>query len=63
MLSQDDLQLEWRPLYDLCVRVVENSKTDIGMYKYFATLEHSLNNLILHARMYVIATSANKFLK
>lgn len=33
LLTRDDLQLEWRPLYDLCVRTVLKSNTDIGMYR------------------------------
>lgn len=53
LLSQDDLQLDWKPLYDLCTRLVQQSKNDIGMYRYSSGLETALENLIRCARMYV----------
>ncbi|KAF5303620.1 hypothetical protein FQA39_LY09867 [Lamprigera yunnana] len=51
-LSPDDLQLQWRPLYDLCVRVTEKSNSDIGMYKYPATVEVIIDTLICVCRLY-----------
>ncbi|KAK4885236.1 hypothetical protein RN001_001507 [Aquatica leii] len=52
MLSPNDLQLEWRPLYDLCVRITEKSNSDIGMYKYSSSLEVVIESLIRICRLY-----------
>ncbi|KAF5308174.1 hypothetical protein FQR65_LT06354 [Abscondita terminalis] len=52
LLSPDDLQLNWRPLYDLCVRITEKSHSDIGMYKYSASLEVVIESLIRICRLY-----------
>lgn len=51
ILSPESLQLEWRPLYDLCIRTMEKSKSEIGMYKYFASLEPAVDTLVRNCRM------------
>ncbi|KYB26764.1 proteasome activator complex subunit 4 [Tribolium castaneum] len=62
LISRDELQLEWRPLYDLCIRVMEKSKTDIGMYRCFSTLEGTLMNVIRLARIYFPASATQEIL-
>ncbi|KRT82951.1 hypothetical protein AMK59_4226 [Oryctes borbonicus] len=62
LLSQDDLQLQWKPLYDLCTRLVEQSKNDIGMYRYSSGLETTLENLIRCARIYFPVTATQEIL-
>ncbi|XP_025835713.1 proteasome activator complex subunit 4B-like [Agrilus planipennis] len=52
LISPEELELEWKPLYDLCIRIMETSKTDLGMYRYFLTLENTLKNLIRFCRIY-----------
>ncbi|XP_022913061.1 proteasome activator complex subunit 4A-like [Onthophagus taurus] len=62
LLKQDDLQLEWRPLYDLCVRVLEQGKSGIGMYRYSSSLENSLENVIRAARLYFPVSATQEIL-
>lgn len=51
LLTRDDLQLDWRPLYELCVKVMDKSKTEIGMYRYHPIFESTLFQLIRKAKM------------
>lgn len=53
MLSPDDIVLEWKPLYNLCKRIMNTSHAQLGMYRYFSSLEHNLNSLVHAARLYV----------
>ena len=51
LISRDELQLEWRPLYNLCVQVMDKSKSPIGMYRYNSVLENVLENVVRTSRM------------
>jgi len=51
LLSRDDLQLDWRPLYDLVMRTVEKSKSEIGMYRYFSSFELTLFTTIRECKV------------
>lgn len=51
LISRDELELEWRPLYDLCLRVFESSKSDLGMYRCFSNLEETVISTIRSVRM------------
>ncbi|XP_072396223.1 proteasome activator complex subunit 4-like [Diabrotica undecimpunctata] len=62
LLTRDDLQLEWRPLYDLCVKVMEKSKTDIGMYRYPSNFELTLFHLIRSCKVYFPASVTQEIL-
>ncbi|CAG9839520.1 unnamed protein product [Diabrotica balteata] len=62
LLTRDDLQLEWRPLYDLCVNVMEKSKTDIGMYRYPSNFELTLFHLIRSCKVYFPASVTQEIL-
>ncbi|XP_018576290.1 proteasome activator complex subunit 4 [Anoplophora glabripennis] len=62
LLTRDELQLEWRPLYNLCVRVMEKSKTDIGMYRYFSTFEHTIFHVIRASKVYFPASATQEIL-
>ncbi|CAG9857916.1 unnamed protein product [Phyllotreta striolata] len=62
LLTRDDLQLDWRPLYDLCVKVTEKSKTSIGMYRYAANFEMTLFHLIRICKVYFPATATQDIL-
>ncbi|XP_049827617.1 proteasome activator complex subunit 4-like [Schistocerca gregaria] len=52
LLSPDELQLPWKPLFELCERIMNTSLTAIGMYRYFSSLENTLKNLVHAARFY-----------
>ncbi|KAG5878460.1 hypothetical protein JTB14_022783 [Gonioctena quinquepunctata] len=52
LLTRDELQLDWRPLYDLCIKVMEKSKTDIGMYRYASNFESTMFQLIRACKIY-----------
>ncbi|XP_060526500.1 proteasome activator complex subunit 4-like [Cylas formicarius] len=62
LITRDELELEWRPLYDLCLRTLEKSKTDIGMYRYFTTFEGNLFSMIRVCRIYFPASSTQEIL-
>lgn len=53
LLSPDEIVLEWRPLYELCKRIMDSSHAQLGMYRYFSSLEHTLDALVHAARLYV----------
>ncbi|CAH0386282.1 unnamed protein product [Bemisia tabaci] len=36
LISPDDLVLPWKPLYDLCERLLSNSAVIVGMYRYLS---------------------------
>lgn len=62
LLSRDDLQLEWRPLYDLCIRALDKSKSGIGMYRYFSTFESTLFTAIKNCKLYFPASATQEIL-
>ncbi|CAH0550528.1 unnamed protein product [Brassicogethes aeneus] len=62
LISRDELQLDWRPLYDVCVRTMEKSKSDLGMFRYFSTFENSIFDLIRAARIYFPASATQDIL-
>uniref|UniRef100_A0A6P7GVF6 Proteasome activator complex subunit 4B-like n=1 Tax=Diabrotica virgifera virgifera TaxID=50390 RepID=A0A6P7GVF6_DIAVI len=62
LLTRDDLQLEWRPLYDLCVKAMEKSKTEIGMYRYPSNFELTLFHLIRSCKVYFPASATQEIL-
>nr|CAH7732828.1 unnamed protein product [Callosobruchus chinensis] len=62
LLTREDLQLEWRPLYDTCVRVIEKTKRDLGMYRYSASFEATLFNAIRMCKAYFPASATKEIL-
>ncbi|XP_076268331.1 proteasome activator complex subunit 4-like isoform X1 [Rhynchophorus ferrugineus] len=62
LLTRDDLQLEWRPLYDLCTRTLDKSKSDIGMYRFFSTFDCTLFNAIRNCKIYFPASATQEIL-
>ncbi|VEN57554.1 unnamed protein product [Callosobruchus maculatus] len=62
LLSRDDLQLEWRPLYDMCVRVTEKTKRDLGMYRYSASFEATLFSAVRMCKVYFPASATKEIL-
>ncbi|XP_050294149.1 proteasome activator complex subunit 4B-like [Anthonomus grandis grandis] len=62
LITRDELQLDWRPLYDLCVRTMLKSHSDIGMYRYISTFETSLYNAIRSCKVYFPASATQEIL-
>ncbi|KAL1501106.1 hypothetical protein ABEB36_006493 [Hypothenemus hampei] len=62
ILTRDDLQLDWRPLYDLCVRTIENNKTDIGMYRCATRFQTTLFSTIRDCKVYFPASATQEIL-
>jgi proteasome activator subunit 4 len=50
LISLDDLELPWQPLYELRKRIIEKSRAELGMYRYFTNLDGTLSSLILEAK-------------
>lgn len=59
LISPDQLELPWRPLYDLCKRIMSGSTRAVGMYRYFMSLDGTLNSLV-HAARYYFPVSATQ---
>jgi len=59
LISPDQLELPWRPLYDLCNRIMSSSTRAVGMYRYFSSLDSTLNTLV-HSARYYFPTSATQ---
>ncbi|XP_056636067.1 proteasome activator complex subunit 4-like [Diorhabda sublineata] len=62
LLTRDDLQLDWRPLYDLCIKITEKSKTGIGMYRYASNFEMTIFHLIRLCKVYFPASATQDIL-
>ncbi|XP_052744002.1 proteasome activator complex subunit 4A isoform X2 [Bicyclus anynana] len=52
LISPEELTLQWRPLYDLGIRIFEKSSSNIGMYHYHASLESSYVAMIKCSKPY-----------
>lgn len=62
LISPSELVLPWRPLYDLCERIFTSSRGAIGMYRYFSSLELTLDSLVHAARFYFPASATEEML-
>ncbi|CAL1599788.1 unnamed protein product [Knipowitschia caucasica] len=62
LLSRDDLQLPWRPLYDLYERVVYSKTEHLGLVWFPNSLDHILKALVKSCRLYFPASSTQEML-
>ncbi|KAM9336338.1 proteasome activator complex subunit 4B-like [Symphorus nematophorus] len=62
LLSRDDLQLPWRPLYDLYERVVYSKTEHLGLIWFPNSVDHILKALIKSCRLYFPASSTQEML-
>lgn len=62
LIKPEELTLEWRPMYDLCDRILGRGQSIIGMYRYFSSLEASLNNFIHAAKPYFSLSATKEML-
>ncbi|XP_046402715.1 proteasome activator complex subunit 4A-like [Ischnura elegans] len=52
LLSPEDLVLEWRPLYNVCKRILNTRDTTLGIIRYFTTLDSTLDGMVHAAKLY-----------
>ncbi|XP_074520213.1 proteasome activator complex subunit 4B [Halichoeres trimaculatus] len=62
LLSREDLQLPWRPLYDLYERVVYSKTEHLGLIWFPNSVDHILKALIKSCRLYFPASSTQEML-
>ncbi|CAI5658584.1 unnamed protein product [Oreochromis niloticus] len=62
LLSRDDLQLPWRPLYDLYERVFYSKTEHLGLIWFPNSVDHILKALIKSCRLYFPASSTKEML-
>uniref|UniRef100_A0A8C5BUL5 Uncharacterized protein n=1 Tax=Gadus morhua TaxID=8049 RepID=A0A8C5BUL5_GADMO len=62
LLSRDDLQLPWQPLYLLYDRVVYSKTEHLGLVWYPSSVEHILKALVRNCRLYFPASSTQEML-
>ncbi|XP_019938778.2 proteasome activator complex subunit 4B-like [Paralichthys olivaceus] len=62
LLSRDDLQLPWRPLYDLYERIVYSKTEHLGLIWLPNSVDHILKALIKSCRLYFPASSTKEML-
>ncbi|XP_047183780.1 proteasome activator complex subunit 4B-like isoform X2 [Scophthalmus maximus] len=62
LLSRDDLQLPWRPLYELYERVIYSKTEHFGLIWFPTSVEHILKALIKSCRLYFPAPSTKEML-
>ncbi|XP_061787911.1 proteasome activator complex subunit 4B-like [Nerophis lumbriciformis] len=63
LLSRDDLQLPWRPLYQLFEKVVHSKTEHLGLIWFPNSVEHILKALIKSCRPYFPASSTKEMLE
>ncbi|XP_054011040.1 proteasome activator complex subunit 4B-like isoform X2 [Hylaeus anthracinus] len=52
LISPDELELPWKPLFDLVDHVTANEEPFLGMYRSFACLSDTLNILVHAVKIY-----------
>uniref|UniRef100_A0A3B4AX17 Proteasome activator Blm10 mid region domain-containing protein n=1 Tax=Periophthalmus magnuspinnatus TaxID=409849 RepID=A0A3B4AX17_9GOBI len=62
LLSRDDLQLPWRPLYDLYEKVVYSKTEHLGLIWFPNSVDHILKALVKSCRLYFPASSTQEML-
>ncbi|KAM4716279.1 proteasome activator complex subunit 4B-like [Anableps anableps] len=62
LLSRDDLQLPWRPLYELYERVIYSKTEHLGLIWFPNSVDHILKALIKSCRLYFPACSTKEML-
>lgn len=51
-ISPKKLQLKWRPLFELCEKVIVNQNKVFALHKYSSTTENALHSVALSAKVY-----------
>ncbi|XP_068439481.1 proteasome activator complex subunit 4B-like [Clinocottus analis] len=62
LLSRDDLQLPWRPIYNLYERIVYSKTEHLGLIWFPNLVDHILKALIKSCRLYFPASSTKEML-
>uniref|UniRef100_A0A8C6PNM7 Proteasome activator Blm10 middle HEAT repeats region domain-containing protein n=1 Tax=Nothobranchius furzeri TaxID=105023 RepID=A0A8C6PNM7_NOTFU len=63
LLSRDDLQLPWRPLYNLYERVIYSKTEDLGLVWFPNSVDQILKAVIKSCRLYFPASSTKEMLE
>ncbi|KAM9425985.1 proteasome activator complex subunit 4B [Pholidichthys leucotaenia] len=63
LLSRDDLQLPWRPLYELYERIIYSKTEHLGLIWFPSSVDHILKALIKSCRLYFPASSTREMLE
>ncbi|XP_015588278.1 proteasome activator complex subunit 4B [Cephus cinctus] len=62
LISPDELELPWKPLFELGRRVTPSGKTALGMYRYFSCLVTTLDALVHAAKFYFPLSATQEIL-
>ncbi|XP_046888598.1 proteasome activator complex subunit 4B-like [Hypomesus transpacificus] len=62
LLSRDDLELPWRPLYALCEKVFHSKTEHLGLIWFPNSLENLLKAMVKSCRLYFPASSTQEML-
>ncbi|XP_076166569.1 proteasome activator complex subunit 4 isoform X2 [Ptiloglossa arizonensis] len=62
LISPDELELPWKPLYELVDRVQANGETCLGMYRSFDCLSDTLNMLVHVVKVYFPLSATQEIL-
>lgn len=62
LISPEELELPWEPLYKLVQRIIASGGTSLGMYRYFSSLESTLAALVYAAKVYFPVTATKEIL-
>ncbi|XP_046617317.1 proteasome activator complex subunit 4-like [Neodiprion virginianus] len=62
LISPEELELPWKPLYDLTYRIMATGETALGMYRYFSSIESTLDVLVHAAKVYFPVTATQEIL-
>ncbi|XP_012258033.2 proteasome activator complex subunit 4B-like [Athalia rosae] len=62
LISPEELELPWEPLYQLTYRIVATGEMALGMYRYFSNLESTLDALVHAAKVYFPITATQEIL-
>ncbi|XP_046740797.1 proteasome activator complex subunit 4-like [Diprion similis] len=62
LISREELELPWEPLYDLTYRIMATGKTAIGIYRYFPSVQSTLDVMVHAAKVYFPVTATQEIL-
>ncbi|KZC11232.1 Proteasome activator complex subunit 4 [Dufourea novaeangliae] len=62
LISPEELQLPWKPIYNLTDHVQSKIKTSLGMYRYSALLRDTLNLLVHAVKVYFPVSATQEIL-
>lgn len=58
LISPEELELPWRPLYDLCMTLMARKPAQVSFHHYPARIKNMLESLIYAAKVYFPVSSS-----